>query len=254
MRHRYLPKISGNIHKAQCRTDGARQASICRLSVRPSSTRSAQSAQHEMPRQRTRIDAPLPLAERYSDLNPMGVEDLRDQLKKHTALGKDWFLGVPGELHSLRTAARDAPSCSRQTSSTPTTSTIVTPLRSTWATSALKLGGGWMPLRWRPSSARLSLMVSRPTPSRAKQCIVLYRIVWMDYAPDRVWYEPGENLGSELLQQYEQSLPEEAAADHTGICQGRGRDLLPICVTSRIVCARPSWNYFSLTHELLPFQ
>eukprot|EP00965_Chrysotila_dentata_P089391 2951780-Pleurochrysis_carterae.AAC.1 len=43
--------------------------------------------------------------------------------------------------------------------------------------------------------------------------IVLYGIVWRDYPPDIVWYEPGENLGSELLQHYKQSLAEKAAAE-----------------------------------------
>eukprot|EP00965_Chrysotila_dentata_P227269 6195897-Pleurochrysis_carterae.AAC.2 len=37
--------------------------------------------------ERVRIDA-LPLAEHYSDLKLMGLEDLQDQLKKHKLLGK----------------------------------------------------------------------------------------------------------------------------------------------------------------------
>eukprot|EP00965_Chrysotila_dentata_P208613 6184800-Pleurochrysis_carterae.AAC.1 len=42
-----------------------------------------------------RIDA-LPLAEHYSDLTLMGVEGLRDQLKKHKLLGKTGFaLSLP---------------------------------------------------------------------------------------------------------------------------------------------------------------
>ena len=43
--------------------------------------------------------------------------------------------------------------------------------------------------------------------------VVLYRIVWQGYPPDMVWYEPGENLGSELLREFEQSLAADAAAD-----------------------------------------
>eukprot|EP00965_Chrysotila_dentata_P199752 6179568-Pleurochrysis_carterae.AAC.3 len=45
--------------------------------------------------ERARIDA-LPLAKHYSDLKVMGVEDLRDQLKKHKLLGKNGFaLSLP---------------------------------------------------------------------------------------------------------------------------------------------------------------
>eukprot|EP00965_Chrysotila_dentata_P103979 3433513-Pleurochrysis_carterae.AAC.1 len=45
--------------------------------------------------ERARIDA-LPLAEHYYDLKLMGVEDLRDQLKKHKLLAKTGFaLSLP---------------------------------------------------------------------------------------------------------------------------------------------------------------
>eukprot|EP00965_Chrysotila_dentata_P099780 3297308-Pleurochrysis_carterae.AAC.1 len=43
--------------------------------------------------------------------------------------------------------------------------------------------------------------------------VVLYRIVRQGYPPDMVWYEPGENLGSKLVREFEQSLAADAAAD-----------------------------------------
>eukprot|EP00965_Chrysotila_dentata_P116934 3864623-Pleurochrysis_carterae.AAC.9 len=43
--------------------------------------------------------------------------------------------------------------------------------------------------------------------------IVFYCIVWQGYPLDMVWYEPGENLGSQLLKEFEQSLAADAAAD-----------------------------------------
>eukprot|EP00965_Chrysotila_dentata_P083816 2766437-Pleurochrysis_carterae.AAC.2 len=43
--------------------------------------------------------------------------------------------------------------------------------------------------------------------------VVLYRIVWQGCPPDVVWYEPGENLGSKLLREFEQSLAAASAAD-----------------------------------------
>ena len=42
---------------------------------------------------------------------------------------------------------------------------------------------------------------------------ILYRIVWKDYPPDLVWYEPAENLGSELLSEYEERVVKEAEED-----------------------------------------
>ena len=48
---------------------------------------------------------------------------------------------------------------------------------------------------------------------KAKAGTVLYRIVWKDFPPDMVWYEPAENLGDELLAQYEGQLEAEAQLD-----------------------------------------
>ena len=42
---------------------------------------------------------------------------------------------------------------------------------------------------------------------------VIYRIVWKDYPPDLVWYEPGENLGDGLIKEFEDRLAAEAEAD-----------------------------------------
>ena len=48
---------------------------------------------------------------------------------------------------------------------------------------------------------------------RVKVGTVLYRIVWKDYPPDVIWYEPAENLGDELLAEYEAALEAEAELD-----------------------------------------
>ena len=48
---------------------------------------------------------------------------------------------------------------------------------------------------------------------KAKQGTVLYRIVWKDYPPDVVWYEPRENVGVELIEQYEARAAAEAAEE-----------------------------------------
>eukprot|EP00965_Chrysotila_dentata_P040692 1349836-Pleurochrysis_carterae.AAC.5 len=47
--------------------------------------------------------------------------------------------------------------------------------------------------------------------------IVLYRIVWQGYQPAMEWYKPAENLGSELLRGFKQSLAADAAAEEASL-------------------------------------
>ena len=42
---------------------------------------------------------------------------------------------------------------------------------------------------------------------------ILYRVVWKDYPPDMVWYEPAENIGAELREAFEARVADETAAD-----------------------------------------
>lgn len=52
---------------------------------------------------------------------------------------------------------------------------------------------------------------------KAKVGTVLYRVVWKDFPPDLVWYEPEDNLAQDLgegyLKEYEARVAAEAAAD-----------------------------------------
>ena len=48
---------------------------------------------------------------------------------------------------------------------------------------------------------------------KAKAGTVLYRIVWENYPPDLVWYEPAENVGCKLLEEYEQRVVAEAGEE-----------------------------------------
>eukprot|EP00965_Chrysotila_dentata_P107823 3561535-Pleurochrysis_carterae.AAC.1 len=84
-----------------------------------------------------------------------------------------------------------------------------------WATNGLRRSRRHS--RWRLSSARLWPAGRWPTPTRAAS-----QQAWSSTAScDRdihqtchmVWYEPGENLGSELLMEFEESLAVDAAAD-----------------------------------------
>eukprot|EP00965_Chrysotila_dentata_P124351 4110635-Pleurochrysis_carterae.AAC.1 len=77
--------------------------------------------------------------------------------------------------------------------------------------------------------------------------VILNRIVGQGYPPDMVWYEPGENLDSELLREFEQSLAADAAADKAYL-PGRTRS----SSRPRGVAYRVSLSDFPLIHELLP--
>eukprot|EP00966_Prymnesium_polylepis_P252408 5835353-Prymnesium_polylepis.1 len=48
---------------------------------------------------------------------------------------------------------------------------------------------------------------------KARKGTILYRVVWRDFPPDMVWYEPARSLGAELpaLVEFEQRVAEEAA-------------------------------------------
>eukprot|EP00965_Chrysotila_dentata_P054111 1795797-Pleurochrysis_carterae.AAC.1 len=81
----------------------------------------------------------------------------------------------------------------------------------TWATSRPRRKGRHS--SWRTSSARLWPTGRWPTPTRAALLQAPSSIVWQGYPPYMVWYEPGENLGSELIREFELSLSADAAAD-----------------------------------------
>ena len=59
---------------------------------------------------------------------------------------------------------------------------------------------------------------------KAKAGTVLYRIVWKDYPPDMLWYEPAENLGDGLLEEYEAGLEAEAQLDAEEAAELEGED------------------------------
>ena len=48
---------------------------------------------------------------------------------------------------------------------------------------------------------------------KARRGTVLYRIVWVGYPPDVIWYEPAANVGTELVTEYEARIAAEAAED-----------------------------------------
>eukprot|EP00965_Chrysotila_dentata_P254396 6211852-Pleurochrysis_carterae.AAC.1 len=65
------------------------------------------------------------------------------------------------------------------------------------------------------ASARGSVLTGYASQGRASAGVVLYYIAWQGYPPHMVWYEPGGNLDSELLEKFEQCPTADAAADET---------------------------------------
>ena len=59
---------------------------------------------------------------------------------------------------------------------------------------------------------------------KAKVGTVLYRIVWKDYPPDMLWYEPANNLGDGWLEEYEAGLEAEAQLDAEEAAELEGED------------------------------
>ena len=48
---------------------------------------------------------------------------------------------------------------------------------------------------------------------KIKKGTILYRVVWKDYPPDLVWYEPSKNLGGGLIAEYEARVTAETAEE-----------------------------------------
>ena len=38
---------------------------------------------------------------------------------------------------------------------------------------------------------------------------MIHRLVWKDYPPDLIWYEPAENIADALLEEYKARLSED---------------------------------------------
>ena len=48
---------------------------------------------------------------------------------------------------------------------------------------------------------------------RPKAGTVIYRLVWEDYPPDLIWYEPEENIDDTLLEEYKARLSEDESQE-----------------------------------------
>ena len=59
---------------------------------------------------------------------------------------------------------------------------------------------------------------------KARKGTVLYRVVWQNYPPDMVWYEPADNLGEGWLEEYEAGLEAEAQLDAEEAAELEGED------------------------------
>jgi len=180
-----------------------------------------------------RLEA-IALATRYSELKGMVGDELVDQLRKHKLLGKKGFTVTQPNREAyflqLQTLLLEADPAANDLADGDSGITG----RGIRKKSA---GGGgkrkkkkkgviyYMDYEWTEEEEddfEVSAIVGKvvadgkatyANQGKAKVGTVLYRVVWKDFPPDLVWYEPEDNLGKGYLKEYEARVAAEAAAD-----------------------------------------
>ena len=180
-----------------------------------------------------RLDA-LPLATRYSELVQMSVDSLRDQLKKHKRLGQKGFtVSQPNrtayvlQLQTLLLAADSYANDLAEGDSGISGRFVKRKAASAGGGKAKKKKASpgvteYMGYTWTAEEEddfEVEAIVGKviadgatvyANQGKAKKGTELYRIVWKDYPPDLVWYEPKANISGDLIDVYEAQLDQEA--------------------------------------------
>ncbi|EOD05234.1 hypothetical protein EMIHUDRAFT_198838 [Emiliania huxleyi CCMP1516] len=180
-----------------------------------------------------RLEA-IPLATRYSELKGMVGDELVDQLRKHKLLGKKGFtVTQPNreayflQLQTLLLEADPAANDLEDGDSGITGRGIRKKSAGGGGKRKKKKKGViyYMDYEWTEEEQddfEVSAIVGKvvadgkatyANQGKAKVGTVLYRVVWKDFPPDLVWYEPEDNLGEGYLKEYEARVAAEAAAD-----------------------------------------
>jgi len=180
-----------------------------------------------------RLEA-IPLATRYSELKGMVGDELVDQLRKHKLLGKKGFtVTQPNreayflQLQTLLLEADPAANDLEDGDSGITGRGIRKKSAGGGGKRKKKKKGViyYMDYEWTQEEEddfEVSAIVGKvvadgkatyANQGKAKVGTVLYRVVWKDFPPDLVWYEPEDNLGEGYLKEYEARVAAEAAAD-----------------------------------------
>lgn len=182
--------------------------------------------------EKARLEA-VPLATRYSHLLSMSNEALKDQLKKHKAMGKVGFtLTQPNRtafVLQVQTLLLEADKEANDLAEGD--SGIEGRNIKRKVSSAAKKGKRkarvteYMGYEWTEEEEddfEVEAIVGRlvadgstayANQGKAKKGTILYRIVWKSYPPDMVWYEPASNLGRDLIDEFEALMAAEEASD-----------------------------------------
>eukprot|EP00965_Chrysotila_dentata_P072142 2384044-Pleurochrysis_carterae.AAC.1 len=182
----------------KCMAAGLAQQETCKATLKEKRAKLVARAS-----ERARIEA-LPLAEHYSDLKLMGVDREWRTCRTSSRSTSSWArLALRS---SCRTARRTCYSC-RCGSSRPTRT------RTTLTTATRGLRVEAFEVEAVVGKVVADGQTAYVNHGRVAAGIVLYHIVWQGYPLDMMWYEPGENLGSELLSENEQRLAAHVSAD-----------------------------------------
>jgi hypothetical protein len=184
--------------------------------------------------EKARLEA-LTLLTLYSELVDKGNEDLKDQLKKHKLMGKSkakFTATQPNRtayVLQLQTLLLEAdPNANDLPAGDSGIEGRNIKRKSSGGGSSRKRKKGmvyYMDYEWTAEEEDtfevetiVGMITADGTTSyanqgKAKKGTILYRIVWKDYPPDLVWYEPAGNLGEELIAAFDARMADETAAD-----------------------------------------
>ena len=197
--------------------------------------------------EKVRLEA-LPLATNYSELINMGNDALADQLKKHKLLGATGFAVTQSnriayvlQLQTLLLVADAGANDLLEGDSGIIGRNIKRKARVAGGTSSKGMCGKrkrrtgvteYMDYEWTEEEEdgfEVEALVGRAVVDNAteyanqgkvgKVGTVLYRVVWKDYPPDMIWYEPACNLGSGLVAEFEARVEAEAEAEAAEACE-----------------------------------
>lgn len=182
--------------------------------------------------EKARLDA-VPLATHYSHLLSMSNEALKDQLKKHKAMGKGGFtttqpnrtafvLQLQALLLEDDKDANDLPEgdsgIEGRNIKRKANGSANKGKRKTRVTE-------YMGYEWTAEEEddfEVEAIVGRlvadgnttyANQGKVKKGTILYRLVWKSYPPDMIWYEPACNIGHDLIDEFEARMALEEAND-----------------------------------------
>lgn len=182
--------------------------------------------------EKARLEA-VPLATRYSHLLSMSNEALKDQLKKYKVMGKVGFtttqpnrtafvLQLQALLLEFDNQANDLSEGDSGIEGRNIKRKTNGGARNGKRKARITEYMGYEWTAEEEDDFEVEAIVGRlvadgsstyANQGKVKEGTILYRLVWKNYPPDMVWYEPAANIGSELIEEFEARMAAEAAFD-----------------------------------------